>query len=275
MQTLPLILFISILSQPTAAQDACEDIERAVKAGSLAAKELEVGDCVGGLEHDALERLVTLTIRYRQEPIAIELYQAAKGDLTKTISLAAAYELPGLVATILDRDPALLNKVGIEDRTPLEWAAAGGAYTTAKLLLERGANKLEEAMLAAVQEDRLAVAYLLEAEIDDWTSSAAKAKVLGAAAQNADEVFLQHLLSRGFDPDVKDSDSYYPILYATQHADSNVGKRNWFFLASHGANESLPICAVTREEFDHIREMAPEWVASKFSEIYPTCARDD
>jgi len=253
----------------------CEVIQEAIKKGD-SSKLSAASSCARAIGASKQTDLVKLALEYRQGEIASALLRSSERSIIGPglIHKAALFEQPHVVRYILAQNPELLEVKDASGRTPLTSAAVGRAYMVASVLLDNGANEeVGQSMIVAIGRSR-EIAYLIAQKNRDWLSdNSITGDILSAAIQYTDEAFLQYLLELGVRPNILDSTGYLALLHAPQHGDVLVGERNWGFMVGHGAMEQQAICSIPSSKIAHIEANAPEWYATKVSEIRPTCSR--
>ncbi len=258
------------------AKDACESLELAITSGQTPLDQLE--NCIS--EHETnrsrLVRVLDFALEKRRQDIVVKFleHDVHPMDTYGLLSQAALLELPLVVENLLVSDPDILKK---NEKTavvsPLRMAAIAGSISSARLLIDRGADiQLGDPLLASVQENQLHVAHLLISKgALKGIDNALAAEILGSAARYTNVTFLQFLLDVGFNPNLHNKKGQHIILYAPHHEDESKGKLHWQFLVSRGADPKSTACELSEDTYRHIDDYGPKWYSTELANYRENC----
>ena len=236
---------------------------------------IEVDHCLSIIDVDD-SRLVSLfdqAMRQRRDDLAAKLLEhgVEPGSRTRVVALSASAEMPLVLEMLLDMDASLVY--GRPNRVPpLASAALGGSYRAAHLLLDRGADP-DTALLPAVQMNHLHIAHLLierGARVESLHAEAA-GKLLGAAVSSTNFQFVDYLLQRGLDPNLRDEMGVHVLEYAQVHEDERMGWANWKTLIAYGADPQTMACSFSADRIAALQDSAA-WYRRAIRQQLAHCA---
>jgi len=166
---------------------------------------------------------------YRNQMAAVELLLERGASVT--IHEAAALDDADAAAQLLDLEPGLLREYSYDGWTPLHLACFFGAYDTARLLLERGAdvhvrsrNGMNNCPIhAAAAGKRTALVHLLlEHGADPNARQRGGWTPVHQAAAHCDAGMVELLLHYGGDPDLRQDEGKSARSIAEENGFSEV-----------------------------------------------------
>ena len=240
-----------------------------------------------GVAAASVVSLFDQALAHRREDLATALLALGVEPRSRleAMHFSAARDLPLVLETLLDQDPALTNAFWAApsgaSATPLE-RAAEGSYRAAKVLLAHGADpNLGDPLLAAVRGNQLHLAYLLTesgAKTADRTREDA-GELIGAAAEFTQPYFLRHLVQLGVDPNLPDRSGRHALERAVHHRELPAREVNYYNLAALGADPRTMVCALGEPGLTKVDVMrrpgGPLWFVRIVDEFRRDCPAAD